>query len=100
MPPYRMHEAMGAHQMALQATCDDPRDRHRHAVNFGLIAVETSESTDQHHARHGIYPVIVPPSVLRRLPPLPALSPHAPSLGVRHHYTSLRLANLGSGNYH
>ncbi|KAJ6451314.1 hypothetical protein C8R45DRAFT_91767 [Mycena sanguinolenta] len=120
MPPFRTHEAIGPHRMALQTTREDRRDRHDHwnVVDFGST-VEIPRSSQQTsvrlNARRGaidmgspqnwapvrqfIQPVVVPPAVLRGLPPLPALSPRAPSLWEDHPYTLLRLANLGSGNY-
>ncbi|KAF7367902.1 hypothetical protein MSAN_00855000 [Mycena sanguinolenta] len=112
MPPYRTYEVTGLPQMALQPTREDRRDRRRDAVDFGPPVQNTPHMVvrlDAHRDVVGLglpqnslpqylQPGVVPPAVLRGLPPLPALSPHAPSLWAFHPYSFLGLASLGSGN--
>ncbi|KAJ6492056.1 hypothetical protein C8R45DRAFT_191301 [Mycena sanguinolenta] len=115
MPPFRTHEAIGPHQMALQVTRVDRRDVRRNAVDFGppvkTPAQTTPSAMERLHPRRNALdlglpdpmwhprPCGIPPAVLFGLPPLPPLPPHAPSLWEKHPYSFLGLTRLGSGNY-
>ncbi|KAF7358851.1 hypothetical protein MSAN_01225100 [Mycena sanguinolenta] len=119
MSSFRTHEAIGPHQMALQATRTDHRNARRNAVDFGSPAKKPTQSTppvterligrqnafdpafdpglpprQEHPRHHGI-----PPVVAFGLPPVLFLPAHATSLVEKHPHSYLELTPLGSGNH-